>query len=69
MPLAQLEKAGHPDTLRKLNGDKLLAARLLGIGKDHALPQAEGVRHQCSGRRRPRQLNPAPVGAPTFHSS
>jgi DNA-binding NtrC family response regulator len=33
MPLAQLEKQAILDTLRKLNGDKLLAARLLGIGK------------------------------------
>jgi DNA-binding NtrC family response regulator len=33
MPLAQLEKEAILDTLRKLNGDKLLAARLLGIGK------------------------------------
>jgi len=32
-PLAQLEKQAILDTLRKLNGDKLLAARLLGIGK------------------------------------
>jgi two-component system response regulator HydG len=33
LPLAQLEKQAILDTLRKLNGDKLLAARLLGIGK------------------------------------
>jgi DNA-binding NtrC family response regulator len=33
MPLAQLEKQAILDTLHKLNGDKLLAARLLGIGK------------------------------------
>jgi len=33
MPLAQMEKEAILDTLRKLNGDKLLAARLLGIGK------------------------------------
>jgi DNA-binding NtrC family response regulator len=33
MPLAQLEKQAILETLRKLNGDKLLAARLLGIGK------------------------------------
>ena len=33
LPLAQLEKEAILDTLRKLNGDKLLAARLLGIGK------------------------------------
>ncbi len=32
-PLAQLEKQAILETLRKLNGDKLLAARLLGIGK------------------------------------
>ena len=33
LPLAQLEKDAILETLRKLNGDKLLAARLLGIGK------------------------------------
>jgi two-component system response regulator HydG len=33
LPLAQLEKEAILETLRKLNGDKLLAARLLGIGK------------------------------------
>jgi DNA-binding NtrC family response regulator len=33
LPLAQLEKQAILETLRKLNGDKLLAARLLGIGK------------------------------------
>ena len=33
MPLAQMEKEAILETLRKLNGDKLLAARLLGIGK------------------------------------
>jgi DNA-binding NtrC family response regulator len=33
LPLAQLEKQAIIETLRKLNGDKLLAARLLGIGK------------------------------------
>ena len=33
MPLAQLEKQVILETLRKLNGDKLLTARLLGIGK------------------------------------
>ncbi len=33
MPLAQMEREAILDTLRKLNGDKLLAARLLGIGK------------------------------------
>jgi DNA-binding NtrC family response regulator len=33
MPLAQMEKQAILDTLHKLNGDKLLAARLLGIGK------------------------------------
>ena len=31
--MAQLEKEAILETLRKLNGDKLLAARLLGIGK------------------------------------
>ncbi len=33
LPLAQLEREAILETLRKLNGDKLLAARLLGIGK------------------------------------
>ncbi len=33
LSLAQMEKEAILDTLRKLNGDKLLAARLLGIGK------------------------------------
>jgi DNA-binding NtrC family response regulator len=33
LPLAQLEKEAILETLRKLDGDKLLAARLLGIGK------------------------------------
>jgi transcriptional regulator of acetoin/glycerol metabolism len=33
LPLAQLEKQAILETLSKLNGDKLLAARLLGIGK------------------------------------
>lgn len=33
LPLAKLEKQAILDTLRKLNGDKLLAAKLLGIGK------------------------------------
>jgi DNA-binding NtrC family response regulator len=33
LSLAQLEKEAILETLRKLNGDKLLAARLLGIGK------------------------------------
>jgi DNA-binding NtrC family response regulator len=33
LPLAQLEKQAILETLRKLNGDKLLTARLLGIGK------------------------------------
>jgi DNA-binding NtrC family response regulator len=33
LPLAVLEKQAILDTLKKLNGDKLLAARLLGIGK------------------------------------
>ena len=32
-PLAQQEKEAILETLRKLNGDKILAARLLGIGK------------------------------------
>ncbi len=33
LPLAQLEKQAILETLSKLNGDKLLTARLLGIGK------------------------------------
>jgi DNA-binding NtrC family response regulator len=33
MPLAQQEKEAILETLRKLNGDKLLTAKLLGIGK------------------------------------
>lgn len=33
LPLAELEKQAILDTLKKLKGDKLLAARLLGIGK------------------------------------
>jgi DNA-binding NtrC family response regulator len=33
MPLAELERQAILDTLRRLNGDKLAAARLLGIGK------------------------------------
>jgi two-component system response regulator HydG len=33
MPLADLEKQAILEAIRKLNGDKLLAARLLGIGK------------------------------------
>jgi two-component system response regulator HydG len=33
LPLAELERQAILDSLRKLNGDKLLAARLLGIGK------------------------------------
>jgi two-component system response regulator HydG len=32
-PLADLERQAILDTLRQLNGDKLTAARLLGIGK------------------------------------
>lgn len=32
-PLAELEKQAILNTIRQLNGDKLLAARLLGIGK------------------------------------
>ena len=33
MPLAELERQAILDTLRRLNGDKLTAAKLLGIGK------------------------------------
>ena len=33
VPIAELEKAAILNTIAPLNGDKLLAARLLGIGK------------------------------------
>jgi two-component system response regulator HydG len=33
VPLAELEKQAIVSTIDQLNGDKLLAARLLGIGK------------------------------------
>jgi DNA-binding NtrC family response regulator len=33
MPLAELEKQTILSTIAQLNGDKLLAARMLGIGK------------------------------------
>jgi DNA-binding NtrC family response regulator len=33
MPLAELEKQAIVDALRQLNGDKLMTARALGIGK------------------------------------
>src|SRR5262249_33169296 len=33
VPMAQLEKQAILDTLHQVNGDKILAARLLGIGK------------------------------------
>jgi two-component system response regulator HydG len=33
MPLAELEKQAILTTIRQLKGDKLMAARLLGIGK------------------------------------
>ena len=33
LPLAELERQAILETLRQLNGDKLLAAKLLGIGK------------------------------------
>jgi two-component system response regulator HydG len=33
MPLAELEKQAIIDALRQLNGDKLMTARALGIGK------------------------------------
>ena len=33
VPMAQLEKQAILETLHKVNGDKILAARLLGIGK------------------------------------
>ena len=43
MPMAELEKQTILGTIAQLNGDKLMAARMLGIGKDYAVPQAEGV--------------------------
>ncbi len=33
LPIAELEKRAILSTLEQLNGDKLLAARMLGIGK------------------------------------
>ena len=33
VPMAQVEKQAILETLHKVNGDKILAARLLGIGK------------------------------------
>ena len=33
MPLAELEKQAILDALQQLNGDKLMTARALGIGK------------------------------------
>jgi two-component system response regulator HydG len=33
VPIAEMEKQAILDTIRQLNGDKLMAARLLGIGK------------------------------------
>jgi two-component system response regulator HydG len=33
MPMAELEKQTILNTIQQLNGDKLLAARMLGIGK------------------------------------
>jgi two-component system response regulator HydG len=33
VPIAELEKRAIMGTIEKLNGDKLLAAKLLGIGK------------------------------------
>jgi DNA-binding NtrC family response regulator len=33
MPMAELEKQTILSTIAQLNGDKLLAARMLGIGK------------------------------------
>ncbi|MGC2401162.1 MAG: sigma-54 dependent transcriptional regulator [Acidobacteriaceae bacterium] len=58
MPLAQLEKQAILDTLHKLNGDKLLAARLLGIGKttlyrklkEYGIGSADGENRPEGGR-------------------
>jgi DNA-binding NtrC family response regulator len=59
VPLSQLEKQAILDTLHKLNGDKLQAARLLGIGKttlyrklkEYGIGSADAVNR--SGGRRP----------------
>jgi two-component system response regulator HydG len=56
MPLAEMEKQAILDALRKLGGDKLLAARLLGIGKttlyrklkEYGIESAEPVPSQPS---------------------
>ena len=33
VPIAEMEKQAILNTIQQLNGDKLMAARLLGIGK------------------------------------
>jgi DNA-binding NtrC family response regulator len=67
LPLAQLEKQAILETLSKLNGDKLLTARLLGIGKttlyrklkEYGIGAPEGEDHarnddsEASGLSRP----------------
>ena len=44
--LADLEREAILGAIRTLNGDKLQAAQAAGHRQDHALPQAEGVRHR-----------------------
>ena len=52
VPMAELEKQTILNTIAQLNGDKLLAARLLGIGKttlyrklkEYAVPQKAAIR-------------------------
>ena len=64
LPLAQLEKQAILETLRKLNGDKLLAARLLGIGKttlyrklkEYGIGSPEAEEHAPSDDAAPRGL-------------
>ena len=62
LPLAQLEKQAILETLRKLNGDKLLAARLLGIGKTTLYRKLKeyGISAPAEARtiRRPRNEQP-----------
>ena len=41
VPMAELEKQSILSAIAELNGDKLQAARLLGIGKNHPLSQIE----------------------------
>ena len=45
--IAEMEKQAILNTIKQLKGDKLMAAKLLGIGKTtRAVPEAEGVRDQ-----------------------